>query len=67
MHEWTMTHPYLTFTLVFTGILMVNNIVMGLIRPVEKKESHNVQPRDVSLVKNEDFKKVDKETDTDYN
>lgn len=38
MHEWTMTHPYLTFTLALFWILMMNNIIMGLSRPEAKSE-----------------------------
>lgn len=39
MHEWTMEHPYLTFTLAFFWIIMLNNIIMGLIRSPEKPEN----------------------------
>lgn len=38
MHEWTMEHPYLTFTLALFWIIMLNNIIMGLVRSPEKVE-----------------------------
>jgi len=38
MHEWTMEHPYLTFTLALFWIIMVNNIVMGLVKSSDKSE-----------------------------
>ena len=41
MHEWTMTHPYLTFTLALFWILMMNNIIMGISRPEAKSEQKN--------------------------
>lgn len=32
MHEWTMAHPYLTFTLVLFGLMLLNNLVVGLVK-----------------------------------
>jgi len=36
-----MSHPYLTFTLALFWILMLNNVLMGLIKPDAKNEENN--------------------------
>jgi len=42
MHEWTMQHPYLTFTLALFWILMLNNIIMGLTKSDAKNEEKSM-------------------------
>lgn len=62
-----MAHPYLTFTLALFGILMLNNIIMGLIKPdgvktEDKKSNSDVKPTKKSVVT-----KDDKDADSEYN
>lgn len=38
MYDWTMTHPYLTFTLALFWIFMMNNIILSLIRSPNKTD-----------------------------
>lgn len=68
MHEWTMAHPYLTFTLALFGILMLNNIIMGLIKSDDAKTEDKKSDIDTSSARKQSVKKDnDKETDTEYN
>ena len=63
-----MAHPYLTFTLALFGILMLNNIIMGLIKSDDAKTEDKKSDIDTSSARKQSVKKDnDKETDTEYN
>jgi hypothetical protein len=53
MQEWTMAHPYLTFTLALFVIVLVNNLVVGIVN--SRQNDDDIDEKDV---KNEDDKKV---------
>jgi hypothetical protein len=46
MHEWTLAHPNLTFTLTFFLMLVMHNIVMALIKPPLKNEEKELDEQE---------------------
>lgn len=51
MHEWAMAYPYLAFFVMLFGLVVINNLILGIVKSEKKLESDSdtkVQTKDLN-------------------